>query len=670
MSVNDSVFSAQDYFGSRSATSVAESDHLAGHRRYDIPKPPVLLRPGSTFDCPYCGQEIVYSVHISSTLDWDRHVLADLEPYQCTFDGCLRADKTFGIKEDWFRHEMENHRLATVWVCDSCMYEVNEREDIELHLSEKHKETVTADNLSAMVLLCERHSGSAVSYQSCSFCGLSKLTSEKLKTHLADHLEQLALLAIQNGSESHNFLSPQMENATAENKVKYFVQEQCGYFWQPSREQANNSTAGSNVVQFAEDSDDEAVGQDIKFQWIQPEIHSRSQRPPMQRRGDSWMTKVNTFLEKQDVDQPRPDLWKSKVDSFLEKQSTQLEPQSEPADFGTIGKPVDRADQDPAMLPLVLTGPLRPFRTQPPPRNADFVGRERDLARIHKMLLLPGSICILSGTGGVGKTSAVVEYTYRYEDSYSYIFWISAETAISCADTYSLIATQFTLSESDTMPDQDRLVTLSREFLEQTDKRWLLIFDNVYKWTDVQDYLPLDLHNTQGSVLLTARNCELINSAECQIMELGALSLDEGRQMLLLSTQPSLDLDHLRSHPEYKLAGEIASLAEKLPLALAHIAGYIQVSGCTLTDFVQLWNERRRSTRGSTHMASPLLLSTDKALETVWNIGLREVTSDARELLNILAFLDSEMIQRKLLVGEHREPSLDFLHSDQAFRFE
>ncbi|MCJ1405770.1 hypothetical protein MMC11_009000, partial [Xylographa trunciseda] len=673
MSVNDSVFSEQDYFGSRSATSVAESDHLTGQRRYDVPRPPVLLRPGSSFDCPFCGQEIIFGVQIASMADWDRHVLRDLEPYQCTFDGCLRADKTFGIMEDWFRHEVENHRLATVWVCDSCNYEVNEREDIELHLSEKHKEIVTSENLSAMVLLSERHSGAAVSYQCCPFCGLSKLSSEVLKTHVADHLEQLALLSVQTDSESQSFYPLQFGNTAAESKVKFtllkeFVQEQRGYFWQTSKEQANNSTADS-AVQFAEDSDDEAVGQDIKFQRVQPEINSRSQRPPLQRRGDSWMTKVNTFLEKQDAEHPRPDFWKSKVESFLEMQSTQGEPQAETTAFARIGETADYPDQDAALLLPILSGPMRPFRTKPPPRNVDFVGREGDLARIHKMLQIPGSICILSGTGGVGKTSAAVEYTYRYEDSYSYIFWISAETAISCADTYSLIATQFNLAENDTMPDQDRLVTLSREFLEQTEKRWLLIFDNVYRWSDVQEYLPLDPCNTHGSVLITARNSELITSVECQTMELAALSLDEGRQMLLMSMQPSLDLGHLRSHPEYKLAGEIASLAEKLPLALAHIAGYIQVSGCTLTDFVQLWNERRGSTRSSTHVANPLMLSTDKALETVWNIGLREVTTDARELLNILAFLDSEMIQRKLLVGEHKEPSLDFLHSDQAFRY-
>ena len=85
----------------------------------------------------------------------------------------------------------------------------------------------------------------------------------------------------------------------------------------------------------------------------------------------------------------------------------------------------------------------------------------------------------------MGKTAAAVEYTYRYEEAYSYIFWISAETAISCADTYTFIAIQFVLDEGDTTSDQDRLITLGREFLEQLDKKRLLVFDNVNKWTDI-----------------------------------------------------------------------------------------------------------------------------------------------------------------------------------------
>lgn len=62
------------------------------------------------------------------------------------------------------------------------------------------------------------------------------------------------------------------------------------------------------------------------------------------------------------------------------------------------------------------------------------------------------------------------------------------------------------------------------------------------------------------------------------------------------------------------------------------------------------------------------MTKTDKATEIVWDIGLREVTIDARELLNILAFLDSDTIQKDLLVGEHSETALEILHSSEVFR--
>ena len=667
-SINDTIFSRSNYFSERSVPTTVESDQLVMWNRYDVPKPPVMLGSGSTFDCPYCGQEIIFGIQIASHDDWTDHVIMDLEPYLCTFDDCLRADKTFSSREDWFQHELDNHRLRKVWFCRSCAHEFDEREDIELHLSEKHKSTVSSGHLSTLVSLCERYSENTAPNQSCPLCGCSTAAPGELKQHIGDHLEQLALSAIQsNDGLEKDFMSPCFDDTASKNRAKFvneFVEEQRGYFWQPTQQPHDDGTADSNVA-FAEDSDDEGFGQNVKRFEVkaEPASRSRSRRPPMQRRGDSWMTKVKTFLEKQSTDQTDGDLWMTKVETFLENQSMQGDPPME-SEVNSPGPNVT------SQIPN-LVRPLHPFRTKPPPRNEDFIGRDGDLARLHKTLSTPGKTCVLSGAGGMGKTGAAIEYTYRYEETYSFIFWISAETSISCADTYSLIATQLIVTEDDTAHDQDRLITLGREFLEQTEKRWLLVFDNANAWSDIQEFLPTDLLKSNGSILITTRKSDLRSSApffKCHVIELGALTLEESRRLLLLSMQPSLDRKELALHPEYKLAGEIAVLAERLPLALAHIAGYVQVSKCTLTDFVQLWNERRRHTRGPSQMANPLTLSTDRALETVWNIGLREVTIDARELLNILAFLDSETIQRKLLVGEHEEPSLDFLHSDQAFR--
>lgn len=215
---------------------------------------------------------------------------------------------------------------------------------------------------------------------------------------------------------------------------------------------------------------------------------------------------------------------------------------------------------------------------------------------------------------------------------------------------------------------QERLVMLTREFLEQTGKRWLLVFDNADDLPALQKFIPTKMLETRGSIIITTRNSKLLPQSKGHtLIELGALGLEDCRRLLLTSTGENPK--DMRTHPEYKLAGDIATYAGRLPLALSHIAGYLAQSGCSLEDFVELWQERLRHT--DLHTPAKDISSTnttEKTLEIMWNIGLREVTIDARELLHILAFLDSDTIQKDLLVGEHQEHDLEFLHSSEKFR--
>ena len=652
-SVDESIFSRPYFSTGHSVSSISDLDPIGAWNQYEIPKPPVVLGSRRPFDCPYCGQEILFGVQITSDDDWTHHVLMDLEPYQCTFDDCVRADKTFGVREEWFQHELDNHRLHKFWYCQPCANEFDQRELFELHIVEKHK--TDPSHLSTMVALCQKFSEKTIANQACPFCGASNMMPQVLKDHIANHMEQLALMTLPS-VETHTSSIDAISRYKADLIADFVRQQRDDYFKQPARETPDNGTEKSDPF-FADDSEDEP----IERPKVKAGVATRSSRPRLERSSASYSKKVNSYLEGQPTN--------TKVETFLESQAEYDNQQVGSKSLLSIGSPEIPAE--PFIQDLYSRRTLPPFRTRPPPRNEDFVGRDSDLSKIHSVLSTPGSICILSGAVGIGKTKTAVEYTYRYEETYSHIFWISAESAISCADSYSLIATNLVTAEDDIAYEQGRLITLGRDFLEQTEARWLIVFDNVNIWSEILEYLPTDPLTTHGSILITARksNLSVLSSLKCQSLELGPLTLDEGRQLLLLSMQPNLDQRQLRSHPEYKLAGEIASLAERLPLALAHIAGYLQVSKCTLTDFVQLWNERRRHTKALAQQDTPLSLSTDRALETVWNIGLREVTIDARELLDILAFLDSETIQRKLLVDRHEEPSLDFLHSDQSFRF-
>lgn len=647
-SVDESIFSRPYFSAGHSVSSISDLDPLSAWNQYEIPKPPVVFGSRHPFECPYCGQEMLFGVQITSDDDWAHHVFMDLEPYQCTFDDCVRADKKFGVREEWFQHELENHRLHKFWHCQPCADDFDQRDLFESHLVKKHK--TDPSHLSIVVSLCQKFSDKKIIHQACALCGASDMMSQVLKEHVATHMEQLALMTIPS-VETHTSSIDAISRYKADLIEDFVRQQRDDYFKQPIREPPDNDTENSDPF-FADDSEDEP----IERPKVKAGVAARNSRPRLERSSASYTKKVTSYLE----GQPK----NTKVETFLESQA---EYESEHLPFGSPKVPAEALKQ--ALYP---GGTLPIFRTRPPPRNEDFVGRDEDLVKIHHALSTPGSICVLSGAVGIGKTKTAIEYTYRYEGTYSHIFWISADSAMSCADSYSLIATNLLIAEDDTNCEQSRLITLGRDFLEQTEARWLIVFDNVNIWSEIMEYLPTDPLRTHGSILLTARksNLNFLSSLNCHSVELGALSLDEGRQLLLSSMQPNLDHQQLRSHPEYKLAGEIASLAERLPLALAHIAGYLQVSKCTLTDFVQLWNERRRHTKTLVRQDGPLSLSTDRALETVWNIGLREVTFDARELLDILAFLDGESIQRKLLVGEHEEPELDFLHSDQSFRLE
>lgn len=587
-----------------------------------IPPPPVQLQEFNRFICPYCKLEITVGDDLRTDEDWCRHVFSDLEPYLCTFKDCARADKTFSMKYDWIRHELDSHRIRKVWHCESCQDDYTERDVFEKHLSATHKDIFGGMKSSAMSTVSERSSERTPTIETCPLCRLEFEDRTTLQDHLANHLEQFALTSIKCLNTTDGFdadsSSEQFDDNASERRgrletLNLFVEEQLEYLL-PRLQKPPDDDKDETNIDFVGDSD----GGDP---------HGESNRSS---------------------DSSNKNVWTSKIASFLNKQ------------------PVVRTDHEAKSLPKDSTtkSSQSVVRTHPPPRNDEFEGRDKILEKISTSLSKPGSMCILSGAGGIGKTATVIEYTYR--DECPFIFWIQAETSFGTADAYCRIATQLRLAEGDTQ-DQDKLILNTRKFLETTQERWLLVFDNVDEWSHIKQYIPDDFENTQGSVLLTTRKIDFgreVPSAYLQI-ELGVLTAEESKRLLLHSIQASQRNEDLTTHPQYELAGKISTLVEHFPLAVSHIAGYVKVSRCTLSEFLELWQERQLSA-GNTMNEKPS--QTEQTLETVWNIGLRELSSDAVSLLHILAFLDSESIQQDLLVGKHELPSLGFLNSAESVR--
>jgi len=117
---NTSIFT-EFHRGPSHEESITSLGSNFGVPEIEPPKPPVDLsaKDALPFRCPYCCFEVPLSaeIHKWEEKDWIGHFYLDLQPYMCTFEFCNRADKLFGVKQEWFQHELDYHRTQKVWYC-------------------------------------------------------------------------------------------------------------------------------------------------------------------------------------------------------------------------------------------------------------------------------------------------------------------------------------------------------------------------------------------------------------------------------------------------------------------------------------------------------------------------------------------------------------------------
>lgn len=86
-----------------------------------------------------------------------RHVFRDLQAYMCTFDNCENPDVLFETRQDWVRHEFENHRRE--WHCNDPKHDpCNSETEFITHMKGLHELQLPEPELLSLAKLCERSS--------------------------------------------------------------------------------------------------------------------------------------------------------------------------------------------------------------------------------------------------------------------------------------------------------------------------------------------------------------------------------------------------------------------------------------------------------------------------------------------------------------------------------
>lgn len=160
----------------------------------NIPNPPKESESADEFECPYC-----YTIFSYRTLDprkrkkdWRQHVLRDLQPYVCTFNGCPQLGTLYERRSDWMHHETQCHRRE--WSCNAKGHDVYPtRGELKTHMERQHKDSFKADHLEQIVDLLERPANSTRS--ACPLCcdeRYGDLDVYQLERHLGRHLQVVA----------------------------------------------------------------------------------------------------------------------------------------------------------------------------------------------------------------------------------------------------------------------------------------------------------------------------------------------------------------------------------------------------------------------------------------------------------------------------------------------
>src|SRR5215211_5835148 len=233
-----------------------------------------------------------------------------------------------------------------------------------------------------------------------------------------------------------------------------------------------------------------------------------------------------------------------------------------------------RPEQRPASAEAATTAVQRRVWTIPA-RVRGFTGRAELLAELEAALRPGGPTVVqaVTGMGGIGKTTAAIEYAHRHHDEFDIAWWVPAEDPALIPERLAELALALDLTTA-TSPVGVGVARLLGELARR--ERWLLVFDNAEDPRALSRWLP----EGPGQVLITSRDPAWREIAAT----VGMREFTRAESITLLH-RLAPDLTDVE-------ADRVADAVGDLPLAVEQAGSLLADTGLAVEKYLRLLAER------------------------------------------------------------------------------
>jgi len=299
----------------------------------------------------------------------------------------------------------------------------------------------------------------------------------------------------------------------------------------------------------------------------------------------------------------------------------------------------------------------------PLPHETAFLERSQLLQEIDDKFKQQNKIqtVALVGPGGAGKST--LAHQYAHSQKAKVVREINAETKESLRSSFESLAEALAVTEEqkkllksieeirDVTKKEEQLLELVKSWLKDK-PNWILIFDNVENFSDIQQYFPGDQATWGiGKVILTTRDNNIQNNKYIDgVIQVG--SLTPSQKLTLFHKIMSGDA---RSQSTFSKNEEITKFLEQIPpfpLDISIAAYYLKAVGISYKEYLESLIKQSEDFRA---VQENLLKESGDYQKTRYSIitlslnKLVETHKDFRDLLFLISLLDSQNIPRDLL---------------------